>query len=377
LKPSSARSWKVYGLVLTLGVILGLGVIFVWELAERKRDWPWNYWASFLPYELDLPPEHQSLPRPTGQRPLIFLGDSFSLPLGQGLKADLPDMEVLAFTGMSYTRALQWLINDIKNNTLPRGIIIALGGEEWFEQKFSLDDVEELKRQSSAAFELKNFLLWRIGRLPPAEYKWHLSKKMERAPRPTSDLEQHRKRMATTYLLKLEAQALFQILHAYQIPHLIITSPLAPQYPPKKKCLYGTSIDVGLLWKEQKELFGKQNWEAAHVSSDQLLKSDPFNPWAYYQKGRLLWKSGQRWQESVPYYQLSTILDCEDWRGNSLFNQVITRRAQDFGLKLFDWEKFMYEVSLSNSSQKVEEIESLASTKEVILAYIKKFLLKN
>ena len=392
MKPSTLRTWKVYGLTLLLGSFIGIGGVFFWQLAERKTDWPWNYWSLFLPYALDLPPEHRFIPVAKKTSRIVFFGDKVSTPLGFALRSENEAIELVSFSGMSYARAIQWMINSIKKESLPSFVIVALGSEEWFEQKFSQEDSQELQQMITSSYELKNFLLWRMNQAWANKYykipsfKWQLPRKVTPAAPLNSDLLTHQKKMAITYLLKLETQILFQILYAYKIPSIILTAPINPHVGPKKKCLYGATIDVSLLWKEQKNLSQKKSWQEALELNNQLIKTDPFNPWTYHQRGQLIWKNGQSWDQAARYFQLSSILDCQDWRGNALFNQIITSQAKYFGLNIFEWEKFLYEISLSNEVRENPEVlnsiwngdatlgaEALESSKELITALLNKF----
>ncbi|MDH4468803.1 MAG: hypothetical protein QE271_12160 [Bacteriovoracaceae bacterium] len=394
MKPSTIKSIKFYGIFFSILLILSGSGLFLWQIIERKSDWPWNYWANFLPYSLDLPLPHRATPQVPKSSKVIVFADGISSQLAQELKIQFEQnsqlsnyqMEVVAMKGFSYSRAIQWMVDLLKRETAPAYVILLLGGEEWFEQKFSSDEWEIQKETWMKAFDVKNFLLWKMDApwaekyLPTPPYRWHLQKEiLSLSTQNHDDLFFHQRKIMNSFLLKLELQTLFQMFRSQKIPAVVLNSPLNPLIAPKKKCRYGIQTDVSLLWKEQKELNQKKSWEESLKTNDIILKTDPFNPLTYFQRGKILWKNGANWEEAIKYIEIASILDCKDWRGNGLFNQIIESQTKVFGLKFFDWSKFLMELTFNDPKKINTEIwsdetntdaEAVKSVAEILVSFL-------
>ena len=121
------------------------------------------------------------------------------------------------------------------------------------------------------------------------------------------------------------------------IPLLVITSPLNLQVEPKKVCI--NSISSTLL-KEQEDIrayLAAGDTKTAYAKGKALLEAAPGNALTYHLMGKISTALG-RYKEARTYLENSSAFDCETWRGNVVFNNMMRRIAEKNELPLIDFD---------------------------------------
>lgn len=158
------------------------------------------------------------------------------------------------------------------------------------------------------------------------------------------------------------------------IPLLIITSPLNLSIGPKKVCT--NSISATLL-KEQEEIsayLAAGESKTAYAKAKVLLETAPGNAQNHFLMGKIAETLG-RTSEARAHLENSTAFDCESWRGNVVFNNMLRKAAEKNELGLIDFDD-MVNQNFGQNILFMDEVYPQELFYELLIQQLQRFIIK-
>lgn len=284
--------------------------------------------------------------------PILIIGDrlgqrlaSFSELISQKASVNLSKkikIQSLALNGEGLHRTLQ-KIKSIKKLPL---ITIYLGGsEEFFEQRFMTKDTERiLKNFDLYSDEAIQTLLMIFPSLSPLLYQVVDYKKfknsLEKDTTHYSDMTVQKRNIIHFKIYERELDNLVNFLKEHNSYLIAITQPLNIDIAPKKDC-YGAIDELSKKSLDDViELVKLKDFKSAYNLSKELVLIANASARAMFVHGKISQKLGKI-KEAIHYLKLAMAYDCQQWRGNPVYNRILKKIARQNDVPILDFQAML------------------------------------
>jgi tetratricopeptide (TPR) repeat protein len=143
-------------------------------------------------------------------------------------------------------------------------------------------------------------------------------------------------------LYETEVDQLIKIIQSKNSRPILISTPLNYLTPPKIACANSSSTTIENKLNKIKSLFNKGDYKSAYTIASNLVQVATGNAKALYWFGKLLKYTGNN-QEAFKMLKAASALDCSSWRGSSIFNVIMSKKAKKYGARFIDFDKIIHQ----------------------------------
>jgi tetratricopeptide (TPR) repeat protein len=126
-----------------------------------------------------------------------------------------------------------------------------------------------------------------------------------------------------------------------------LTTPLNLKIPPKKSCYGSLSGNANEQLDRLKKLYLKKDFKAAFNLSNELALMNPSNAQILYLHGQVLFKLN-KFSEAQKYNEFAIAYDCENNRGNPVYNAILRKIAKKHNISFLDYHQMLVDESANN-----------------------------
>lgn len=121
---------------------------------------------------------------------------------------------------------------------------------------------------------------------------------------------------------------------------LLITTPLNLEVHPQETCAQSSSSTIVEVQQEIEAMIKNGEYKAAFPKITELARETYSNAKSYYLLGKINLGLGELAEARAALYK-STIFDCQNWRGNAVFNAIMKTQAKNRQVMLVDFDQHM------------------------------------
>lgn len=126
-----------------------------------------------------------------------------------------------------------------------------------------------------------------------------------------------------------------------------LTTPLNLKKFPKKSCYGSLSKDADADLERLKSLIKEKDFKAAYNLSQELSLLNPSNAQILYLHGQILFKLN-KFSDAQKYNELSIAYDCNNKRGNPVYNAILRKIAKKHNISFLDYHQMLADESHDN-----------------------------
>jgi hypothetical protein len=241
---------------------------------------------------------------------------------------------------------------------IPPLIIYHGGSSEWFDQKF------DPKEKDKIFYNFKQFnnekIISAIITFP--DLSRAIYKKVTLFPqlglnknlKPITESDLDSKEIEYKYYDQ-EIKELIDLVKRNHSNLIIITTPIKALSPPKEVCAISTTNAIVELQQEIENLLKEGNNKEAFTKAKALATTSMANAKSSYLLG-LAAKNNSETKLAKEAFANANIFDCYNWRGNSVFNAILTRQANSYQIELIDFAKILLNTEMQDENVYFDEI---------------------
>ena len=225
-------------------------------------------------------------------------------------------------------------------------ITIYLGGsEETFEKRFYSKDIKTINKNFKRYNDdrIKTLLMIFPSLSPfiyePINYK-KLTSKIVKDDTNYTDNTIQKRNMVHFKLFEEELHQLFSYIKEKGSYLFAISQPLNYDSPPKKVCNGSTDDLIDNELSKSLALIKKKDFKKAYGLTKNLTLLANSNAEIFYIHAKVAESLGYT-KESIKYFEMSMALDCSQWRGNPVYNKILSRTAKKNEVLIFDFNKLL------------------------------------
>lgn len=291
--------------------------------------------------------------------PIVIIGDRLAYKLGsftnlmaQKISLNL-SKKVKIYSLAQKGESLHRTLKKIKSlHKLPLITIYLGGSQEYYERKFSNNDIQIIQ---------KNFDLYKDDRIKTllmiyphfSKFLYHnvsyqkFDKTISEDLAKYTDIYIQKRNMINFRLYKEELHELFSYIKEKGSFLFAITQPFNYDIAPKKSCKGSIDEISAKSFKEAISLIKKKDLKKAYSVTKNLTLIANNNAKVHYIHGKVAKSLGKN-NESLRSIEMSIALDCKNWRGNPVYNKILTEVANKNEVLVFDFDKFLLKESENN-----------------------------
>lgn len=232
-----------------------------------------------------------------------------------------------------------------KNGKLPRVILYMGGSDEFYEDRFELDQLPAVKR---------NFTLFQNDSISTFIMLFPWSSRLLYMPTKRKNLAQElmpssnrytfvqtQTRMEWTFkFYEYHLNELINLARAHDSTLVLATTPVNLEVPPRRVCPNSEDNEIISKQKKIKTLIQENRFKEAYEESSALMDISTGNAMSAYLKGYTALRNHQR-QKARDSFRLAASLDCENWRMNPVFNAILQKQASEYDLHFIDFDRLI------------------------------------
>jgi hypothetical protein len=242
---------------------------------------------------------------------------------------------------------------------VPPVIVFHGGSQEFDEIRFDANDYEVIlenfsRYQKPKVAALTHFL----PALAPFVYRqtktYHLTEKVD--PRENFIINSlTTKEWELQYkFFELELRDFLKWSNKVGTKLILINGPINLLQIPRAACLGAESLELEKVIASAEESFNRQDFKSAieHLQKNRALGEA--HPLYHYLLGKIF-RNMENYPKAYDSFILAATLDCIPWRTNQVFNSIIQRLADQYGLTFIDFHQLV-SVDLKNDLAFADEI---------------------
>lgn len=285
--------------------------------------------------------------------PILIIGDrlgkrlsSFTNSIAELASQNLSNkikIETLAVNGEGLHRTLEKVK---KLGKLPLITIYLGGSEEYHEKRFRTKDSNKIIQN----FEIYNddivkTLLMVFPSLSPFIYNVVKYKNINEQIKPDdltkySDVMIQKRNIIHFKIYEQELDSLFSYLKEKNSYLIALTQPLNLDIPPKKNCSGSIDELSENNLKKIVELIKKKDFKSAYNQSKDLVLIANASAKVMFVHGKIAKNLGKL-KEAAFYLKMAMAYDCKQWRGNPVYNKILTQIAIRNDVPILDFQKIL------------------------------------
>jgi hypothetical protein len=243
-------------------------------------------------------------------------------------------------------QALHRTIQQIKNlSTFPKVIIYHGGSQEFVEFRFYTGDAPVI---------LKNFELFEDPKMKTllllfpelSKFIYKPTKMIEFSSELILDNNKYadfhfQQRSEIHYkIYQAEIEELIKLTRDNDSILILTTTPTNPNIGPKATCANSNNPEIENQLKTINETVKNGDLKTAYQQATLLKYTSMGNAQVYFVFQKIA-ESLNRMDEAKEAHNYVTALDCQAWRMNSIFNQILRKTAQENDIILYDFDLYM------------------------------------
>ncbi len=291
--------------------------------------------------------------------PIVIIGDrlgyklaSFKNYMASRISTNL-SKQIKIISLAQKGEGLHRTLKKIKNlKRLPLVTIYLGGSEETYEQRFKSKDINTIT---------KNFKLYEDDRTKtalmifpslakfiytPVDYKKYI-KSITPDENEYSDFLVQQRNMIHFKLYEQELNELFSYIKEHGSYLYALTQPINYSVPPKKSCSNSLDEITKKRFDEAIELVKKKDFKKAYSVSKDLVLIANTNAKIFYVHGQIASSLGFN-KEAQKALQMGVALDCKQWRGSPIYNQILKKVGRKNEVLVFDFDKLLIKEKQKN-----------------------------
>lgn len=226
-------------------------------------------------------------------------------------------------------------------------IVIYLGANsELREQKFDIRDLENITHNFNVYDDEKLIsLIITFPVLSKLIYKKMHYFELE-APKSYNNLQssqfRQKEKELNFRLFNYEVQELIDLVKKHKSQLILSSTPINLQTPPHSSCPHTQNEKVIEMQQSIEALLKEGASKDALKEITSLAKINFANAQTFYLLGQAQMMNGDL-KEAYYSLQKASIFDCDNWRGNAVYNAILFKKAQDNGVSFIDFDKITSE----------------------------------
>lgn len=228
---------------------------------------------------------------------------------------------------------------------LPLIIIYIGASEEYVESRFNTKDLQRIRKNLSIYKDdrIQTALMiapW-ISRLvyQPVDYKVFNSK-IGTIEKEFGQIETLKRNEISFLLFEQEINDLFTLIKDRGSYLIASSTPINLDAAPKKSCDGSIPEELNGNYIRAKELYEQKDFKQAYNLSKELALIANSSAQVLHFHGLVSKRIGKL-SEAVKYLELASAYDCQNWRGNPVYNQIIESAAKTHDVAFFDFQKML------------------------------------
>ncbi len=291
---------------------------------------------------------------------ILIVGDRLGANLNNyldGLKFDLKEefkRELKIYNWSVDGEGLHRTLHKIKAlKKLPPLILYHGGSQEWIEKKFNPNDKERILFNFKMFHDEKIISLIitfpdlsRLFYKPVTHYPL-----LNLRPSKTSYTDTNFDKKEIEYLYYQEEMHEFlDYIKQKKSSPILLTTPINILIPPREACSNTSTNMIVEIQQEIEGLITEGNFKMAYSKAIELEKESLSNAKTFFLLG-ISAKANNDLKVAKDALTRANVYDCFNWRGNSVFNSILKKKAHDFQVEVID-----FDLITSNSILAGEEV---------------------
>lgn len=313
--------------------------------------------TQIIPYPYFFAKQKQNLELDTA--PIVIVGDrlghylgKFTKTLASEISKDL-DRPIKVISYAQEGEGLHRTLQKIKSLKKLPFIIIYLGGsEEYYERKFETQNISTIlknfKKFDKPINHTALLLFPEISRFLFSPIKWvKLTSKFSPDLKRYSDLQIQKRNEVNFKLYQHELNELLSYANDYNSVVIAISQPFNLDAAPKKSCDLSIDEFGKELMQKVIEKMKQEDYKSAYNQSKELVLIAPANAKAHFLHGQVS-KALNKNEEAIKHLKYAIAYDCQNWRGNPVYNAILKKMAKKNEALYFDFNKMLQDNWRSN-----------------------------
>lgn len=142
------------------------------------------------------------------------------------------------------------------------------------------------------------------------------------------------------FLYKYEIKELIDLVKSHNSQLIFITTPLNLDIEPKEVCVHSSSEAIVELQQEIENDIKEGAFKSALPKAVELAEVTTSNARSYFLLGKSAQGAGD-YKLARENLLKATVFDCQNWRGNAVYNSIIRSASKKYQLQMIDFEQLM------------------------------------
>ncbi len=332
---------KFFLIITTISITLILGVLNLLSAPTRIIPYPYYFKGNAI-----IPPKVQ-------ESTILIVGDRLAQSLKifeQQLREEIMPQasdKIKIYNWSADGEGLHRTIQKLTQLDKYPPLVIYFGSsQEFIEQKWHLSDydniIDNFKRYNNAKI-LTSILIY-----PPlSKILYHQE---QRVALDINNITKQRLKLTPKQFIKnnillfklfeTEIDQLFQLSLDKQFKLLVIIPPLNLDIPIQNNCLGPLTPEDRNSTKKIQNLLSKGEYQTAYNEALILFDRQPNNGWVEQLLAMTLKGLGKT-KQAIYHLQKATTLDCDYWRGTQVFNAILRKKSNAYGINFLDFDRYL------------------------------------
>lgn len=226
-------------------------------------------------------------------------------------------------------------------STLPPIIIYFGAGSELKEQRFDTFDAQIIKHNFNVFKDeklisliitfpfLSHFLYQETKHFNLAEYKEYNSL--------LSSADKMTEKEVAYEIFNYEARDFIKYVQENRSDLIIVSNPINLEAPPHEVCAHSSNEDIIGVQQEIESMIKEGAYKSAMPEIEKLAAVTFSNARSYYLLGITFLRTGKIKEGRLALHK-AAIFDCQNWRGNAVYNSILKKAAKDNLASFIDFD---------------------------------------
>jgi len=236
-------------------------------------------------------------------------------------------------------------LNKLKSLKVFPPIIVYHGASsELYEQIFSIEDKEAILKNFSI-FDDENIISLIITFPVLSKYfykkiKYYDLGSIKEYSNQNSGLDKLSEKEVSFKLFEYELRELIDLVKVNKSNLIIITTPINLEIAPKEVCAQSTTNTIVEVQQEIEGLIKEGNYKLAYSKALELSEETNSNAKSFYLLGLASLGNGDL-KSAKNALSKAAVFDCNNWRGNAVYNAILKKMAQERQISLIDFDQYL------------------------------------
>ena len=317
-------------------VISGIGAYFYFFQTKRSMIRPYPYAIS--DYKVDNVDLAENAK-------ILLIGDQMAIALYKHIGDLEKIIQLPVFNWASPHEGLHRTLYKLKLlKHFPKIIIYHGASEELYEKKFNIADKEKIE-QNFAMFDNDKIISLIITF--PILSKYFYKKihyvdltKIEENNEINSAEDKLNIKQLSFQIFNQELRELIDLAKRNKSKLIFITTPLNNNIPPKEVCAHANTPTIQIVQSDIQKLIDEGKFKEAFSAAKNLSDITTANALSFYLLGVSARGLGNQ-KTAREAFQKAAVFDCKNWRGNAVYNSILTKEGQKNQILVIDFDRVL------------------------------------